>query len=393
MRYRSTAKKAHCVIIAVLAMALVVTACSSSKGAGSTSSAAAAASSASSSSSVVSADQMVQNVVAPVTFTGPGHPFKVSSSLKGKTLYFISAALSYQFTQIVLSGMRAAAAEVGLKVVALDANGDATVASRQIQQAISLKVAGIAIANFPYSVLAAPIKSAKAAGIPVFDLFDGDPGLPSPAQASIGVVANATFCYSCAGRQLAAIAVSQSKGNVHAALINSPDVTAATLEANAFKSELLTMCPTCSVTEYGVPLAQWTTQLPSTATSAVQNPKVNFIVPVFSGMGDIMQPNLLAANVAGRVSEISYSATTASLQALQKKQLVTAVLDAPEAWMGWGVMDQVFRVLSGVPAVATENVPNRAFTAVNVADANPEAPNYGTADFRSGYLKLWGLGS
>jgi ribose transport system substrate-binding protein len=289
--------------------------------------------------------------------------------------------------------MKAAADKVGLKIVALDAKGDPTVGSRQIEQGISLKVAGIAIANFPSSLLAAPIKDAKAAGIPVFDLFDGDPSLPSADQAGIGVVANATFCYSCAGKQLAAIAVSQSKGKVNAAVINSPDVTAATLEANAFKSELATLCPSCTAKIYGVPLAQWGAQLPSTATSAVQDPKVNFIVPVFSGMGDIMQPNLLAANVEGRVSEISYSATTASLQALQKKQLVTAVLDAPEAWMGWAVMDQVFRVLSGESAVADEKVPNRAFTEANVSDANPTAPNYGSADFQSGYLKLWGLAS
>jgi ribose transport system substrate-binding protein len=330
-------------------------------------------------------------VTAPVAFTGPGHPFKVSSSLRGKTFYFISAALSYQFTQIVLSGMKAAADKVGLNIVALDAKGDATVGSRQIEQGISLHVAGIAIANFPYSVMAAPIRDAKAAGIPVFDLFDSDPGLPTADQSSIGVAANVTFCYSCAGKQLAALAVSQSQGKVNAAVINSPDVTVATLEANAFKSRLTTLCPSCKAKIYGVPLAQWATQLPSTATSAVQDPSVNFIVPVFSGMGDIMQANLLAANVSGRVSEISYSATTASLQALQKKQLVTAVLDAPEAWMGWAVMDQVFRVLSGVPPVADEKVPTRAFTSANVADANPTAPNYGTADFQGGYLKLWGL--
>jgi ribose transport system substrate-binding protein len=389
MRHRSAAMKVRFAAAMLLAVAMLATACSSGKASGDS---ARNASSNSADAGVAAATETVNSVVAPVSFTGPGQPFQVGTQLNGKTFYFISAALSYQFTQLILSGMQAAAGKVGLKVVALDAKGDATVANRQIEQAISLKVAGIAIANFPYSVVAAPIKAAKAAGIPVFDLFDGDPGLPSAEAAATGVVANVTFCYSCAGKQLAAMAVTQSKGNVHAALINSPDVTPATIEADSFKSELAKLCSRCNVKEYGVPLAQWVTQLPSVATSAVQDPKVNFIVPVFSGMGDIMQPSLLAANVQGRVSELSYSSTTPSLQALQKKQLVTGVLDAPEVWMGWAVMDQVFRVLTGHAPVPSENVPNRAFTATNVSDANPEAPNYGTADFQGGYLKLWGLG-
>ena len=55
-------------------------------------------------------------------------------------------------------------------------------------------------------------------------------------------------------------------------------------------------------------------------------------------------------------------------------------------------MDQYFRALTGAEAAPDEHVGNRAFTAANLADADPDAgANYGGVDFRAEYLALWGL--
>jgi ribose transport system substrate-binding protein len=382
---RRNGSKTLCLAVLVTVAALVTTACGSDK-------ASRATAVEKSGDKVQEASAVLDALLAPLSFKSPGDPIKVGNKLNGKTIYFISAALEYEFTQLVLSGMNAAAAKAGVKIVALDAKGDTATASRQIAQAISQKASGIAIMNFPAKVLAEPLKDAKAAGIPVFDVFDGDEGLPTAEEAEIGVVAKVSFCFSCAGKQLAAMAVVQGKGKVNAALVTVPDVTAAVIEASAFKAELARLCSDCKVKEYGAPTARWATQLPSIGTAAVQDPNVNFVVPMFTVLNDFMKPSLLAAGSQGRVSVISYSAPKSAIQDFRKNVLITGLLGTPELWMGWGVMDQVFRVLTGGQPVAAEKVPNRAFTAANAQDADPvNGAKYTDTDFASEYLKLWGL--
>src|SRR4051812_8493454 len=111
MRNRSMARRVRGLTAAMTAAALLAAGCSSSgnSSGSSTGTSTNQGTAAPASGGTATADKTVADVTAPVAFTGPGNPFKVTTSLRGKTFYFISAALSYQFTQIVLSGMKAAA--------------------------------------------------------------------------------------------------------------------------------------------------------------------------------------------------------------------------------------------------------------------------------------------
>lgn len=372
-------------LAAGLAAALLLSACSKDPAAGDTG--------ATGSANVTEAQSILDQLTKPLEFHAPGPAFDVGTKAQGKTLYFISAALGFEFTQNVLKGMQAAADEVGMSIVALDAKGDTSTASRQIQQAISQNAAAIAIMSFSAESLAAPLREAKAAGIPVIDVFDGDPGFPTPEQADIGVVGKASYCYTCFGQQLAAMAVAQGNGDVNAALVGVPDTPAAVLESEGFKSELKRLCPGCKVKEYGSSTAQWGTEVPSIGTAIGQNPNFNFVVPVFAILGDLMKPSLLAAGAEDRLSIVTVNASKTTMADLRNKELITGIVGSPEIWMGWATMDQVLRVLTGEPAVEDSKVENRAFTSANLEDANPDAgANYGPVDFAAEYLKLWGLG-
>ncbi|WP_459986128.1 sugar ABC transporter substrate-binding protein [Nocardioides sp. AN3] len=339
------------------------------------------------------AQSILDQLIKPLEFHAPGPAFDVGTKAQGKKLYFISAALGYEFTQNVLKGMQAAADKVGMTIVALDAKGDTSTASRQIQQAISQDAAAIAIMSFSAESLAAPLRDAKAAGIPVVDVFDGDPGLPTAKQAEIGVVGKASYCYTCFGKQLAAMAVAQSKGKVNAALVGVPDTPAAVLESEGFKSELKRLCPSCKVKEYGSSTAQWGTEVPSIGTAIGQDPSFNFVVPVFAILGDLMKPSLLAAGAEKRLSIVTVNASKTTMADLRNKELITGIVGSPEVWMGWATMDQVLRVMTGQPAAVDSKVENRAFTSANLEDANPDTGAvYGDVDFAAEYLKLWGLG-
>ena len=370
---------------AAIAAMVVLSSCSAEPAASDTS--------ATSDAKVEEAQAILDELIKPLEFKAPGPPFEVGDTASGETLYFISAALGYEFTQNVLKGMQAGADEVGMEIVALDAKGDTSTASRQIQQAISQDAAAIAIMSFSAESLAAPLREAKAAGIPVIDVFDGDPGFPTEEQADIGVVGKASYCYTCFGEQLAAMAVAQGEGDVNAALVGVPDTPAAVLEAEGFKAELDRLCPDCTVKEYGSNTAQWGTEVPSIGTAIGQDQEINFVVPVFAILGDLMKPSLLAAGADERVSMITVNASQTTMADLQKGELITGIVGSPEIWMGWAVMDQVLRVLTGQEAVEDSLVENRAFTEANLEDADPEAgASYGDVDFAAEYLKLWGLG-
>lgn len=372
-------------VAAALASALLLSACSNDPAKGSPG--------ATGSAKVAEAQGILDQLTKPLEFHAPGPAFDVGTQAQGKTLYFISAALGFEFTQNVLQGMQSAADEVGMSIVALDAKGDTSTASRQIQQAISQNAAAIAIMSFSAESLAAPLRDAKAAGIPVIDVFDGDPGLPTAEQADIGVVGKASYCYTCFGKQLAAMAVAQGNGNVNAALVGVPDTPAAVLESEGFKSELARLCPGCTVKEYGSSTAQWGTEVPSIGTAIGQNPRFNFVVPVWAILGDLMKPSLLAAGADKRLSIVTVNASKTTMADLRNEELITGIVGSPEIWMGWATMDQVLRVLTGQPAVADSKVENRAFTSANLQDADPDTgASYGEVDFAAEYLKLWGLG-
>jgi ribose transport system substrate-binding protein len=368
-----------------IALALVGTACSSTKTSSSPS--------ASTGANVTEAQGIVDQLEAPLAFTPPGPAINVGDAARGKTLYFVTSSLNFPFTQSVLQGMKEGAEAVGMKIVALDAKGDASTAARQLDQAISQRAAAIALMDFPTDVLRAPIQSARDAGIPVIQMFEGDPGVPSSEEKSVGVFGLVTYCYSCAGKQMAAMAVAQSKGDVNAVVVNVPEVGGAVLETEGFKTELQRLCPSCTVKSVDAPISQWSTQLPSIGASSIQDASVNFVVPVFDAMVGLMKTSMLAGGASGRVSVLSYNATVPAMQDLAKGELITGDVGSPNVWLGWGVIDQVLRALTGNEPV-DEHVGNRGFTRANIAefDLQDDSKWYGDADFRAGFLKLWGVG-
>ena len=78
---------------------------------------------------------------------------------------------------------------------------------------------------------------------------------------------------------------------------------------------------------------------------------------------------------------------------LRQNDVVSFDVGESFSWLGYALADQVLRSLSGVPTLANEQAPVRAFWSGNIAAVgNPPAVNvgYGNA-FVAGYAKLWGL--
>jgi ribose transport system substrate-binding protein len=348
------------------------------------------------SAGVSEARAIVRQLERPVKWQKPGPAFKLGNRVRGKTVYFLANGLSFPFVQNLLAGLKEAARVGHMGVLVGDGNGSVPKAASLIEQAVGRRANVIVDEGFPSSQLSAPIQRARAARIPVIEIGSGTPGLPPAGVRRIGVSAWVTFCYGCAGRQMADSAVAQSGGHVDGLIVNVPGISVAQTETNAILSELHRLCPnTCKAKVVDAPLAEWSTLLPSLTSSNIQrDTSLNYLFPLFDSMVALMGPSVTRLSAQSRVKFVSYNATLPPMQQLKQGQLVAGDIGSPQHWLGWAIMDQTFRILTHQPVVANEKIPNRLFDATNIGSVNLKASEdtwYGPTNFRQKYRKLWGM--
>jgi len=344
--------------------------------------------------SVDEAKRLLTEDEKPVEFEAAGPPIDVGDQLEGKTYFQIVNGLEFPFTQGVVKGAKDAAEVLGMEVVVTDGAGSTSKAARLVDQAIGRDVDALAIYGFDDAALDAPIQEAKDAGIPVVMVASQDQAPPTPEQTERGVEAVASFSYSGAGRAAANWMVADSDGEVNVVVFDVPDIGASAAEKGAFYDQLEALCPDCETTEVDSPLAQWQSGLPNQTTSAIQqDPNVNYLFPMYDGMVFSMIPAVNRANAQDRVKITTYNASEPLLADIKNgKPPMGSDIGGSTEWVGWALMDQGARLLIGEDPVDDVKVPNRTFTERNMSGLDPAAGQqelYG-ADFKAGYMELWG---
>ncbi|MGH3864777.1 MAG: sugar ABC transporter substrate-binding protein [Pseudonocardiaceae bacterium] len=316
----------------------------------------------------------------------------VGTGEQGKRVAVITKDIN-GFIQSIKDGISAAAGKAGMTTLGSNPAGSAADVARQISQAIAQHASAIITVGFTSAEIAAPLQQAHSAGIPVVQLFVTDPGAP---PASSGVFGYVSPCYTCIGAAMADIVIHDSGGRANTVVVNAPDVGIATLESNGFTAEMSQHCPSCTTTVADAPIAQWGTQIPSIATAAAADPKVNYVVPVFDTASPLIVPALVAANATARVKLVSSNGDQAQLADMKNASTPRWVgnIGVSGAWIGWASMDEVLRALTNHPPLADEKIGFRAFTPTNIGSIDlSQNPStwYGGTDFAAHYLTLWGL--
>lgn len=329
---------------------------------------------------------------AAFQFTGPS--IAVGDQLKGKRIYAIGNGLKFFFVQNWLSGVKEAAEALGMTVTAVDASANDP--AGLIEQGVAQGYDVILLQSVDSATMAAPLADAKAAGIPVIELTTSDPQLPSAEAKARGIYGYVTFCYSCAGKQMAAFVVADGGGNTSAVIYDVPGLVVSEAMVKAFQSEVTRLCPTCHVEVINAPFAQWSDLQTLTGTAIEGNAGAErlYLVPVFDAMVPIGVAAAVAEKAAGdRVKIVTYNGTDAGLPGVANGT-VAADIGGPQVWLGWATVDQVARALIGVDAAPNEMLPHRIFSSANIKDVDLKATEdtwYGGTDFRAEYKKLWGL--
>jgi ribose transport system substrate-binding protein len=207
------------------------------------------------------------------------------------------------------------------------------------------------------------------------------------------VVGAATINGVAVGRILADWTIAQSNGKAHVAIVTHEGVLGTAQEVGGIQSELKRLCPACSSTVANLPFTQINTEEQLTETLITDNPKLNFIIPVYDFELAVMNPAVTATHAQGRVQLASFNALPNILQLMAQNTAIKADVGSPNEWFGYSIADQVLRVLSGAKPVSSENNPLRLFVPSNLKGLNlkSESPAwYGNVNFINRYNRLWG---
>lgn len=339
---------------------------------------------------VSEAKERLQAAMAEPEWKQPGPAFDASKAT-GKKVLFIGVDSSIPVVQTIYKAFAEAAAEVGVQANQFDGKGQVSEFNRGMETAISQSYDAVILLSISPKLVAGAVAEADRAGVKVIESINGDPGkvqLP-------GVSASVSFCYSCAGKQMADYVIADSGGDANGTIFVSEEVTSGTDAVKGLMSEFDELCAECDFDTENVPIAEWSKRLPTlTRSTLLSNPETNYMIPLYDGMAISIVPAVLQANKPD-VKVVSFNATPSVMEMMNEGEVMAADVGGANVWLGWGLADQTFRVLAGVPPVKDENIPLRMFTQENLDEIDlggPEVDWYGKADFKGNYKKLWKTG-
>jgi ribose transport system substrate-binding protein len=344
-------------------------------------------------SGVAQAKAWVAQLEKPVSKGPPGPNFN-ASSLKGKKVWFVSLALSINYSQQVTRGVEEAGKALGLKIKTFDGKFSPAEVSRGIQLAVQDKADAIIVHSLPPAVVAPAITRAHAAGVKIIAAEIQNPGPPLPGTPKT-VDAIAGHSYSVPTKTMASEVVADSNGKANVIFLSANDIGPGSKQGTAtFVSTMHKLCPSCKVQVTDAPVAQWSGLTTRIASILRSNPQINYVVPIFDGMAVYLVPGIRSAGAQNRVKIVSGDATASVLSNVKSHNVVIGDVGQPNVWTGWAIVDQTARVLSGQKPLPDVGIPYRLFTAKNVGnlDLKGDPTNwYGKVDFRGDYKRIWGV--
>jgi len=383
------------VVASALAAALVAAGCGSGDDSAENASATPAASSEATSPNMAQAKKAIEEAEAIPEFTLDAPAFDASKA-KGKTLFLVPITSNDQFAAAIDKEMKILGDELGLKVVEFNNQGSPTEWAKGIDQAISQKADAIAmIAGGDPALVLPQLKRAKAAGIPaIISHYYQSGEVPKNVSDVMAAFVQGTFHQ--AGRLMANYAYVNTDGEPYPLIVEAAEAAPSAGMVKAIKDELKSLCPDCSSKTINVPVADWATKMRGAVQSAlVQDPKINYVLPLYDSMSIGAQAGVMAAGKKTPIA--SYNGTPAVLKLIQDGDIVQ--MDAGENvnWIAYATMDQALRLLSGEPPVPdsdnNQRLPLRVFDDNNIDEAgSPPVAGKGYGDaYVDGYRKLWGL--
>lgn len=340
------------------------------------------------------AKKLVAQYGGPVAWSAPG-PSIDGSKAKGKTVAYIPIIGNIPYTVEVSGAFKEAMKALGVKVVFFGGTaGTPDSWSKAVEEAIGQKVDAIVLQGVNPGLIAPAISDANKAHIPIVEGFTHNLG----EAHSKGVNVELTYDSFLIGKMMGDYAVAATDGKAKSVVFYDTDTPVTKALTDGINSEFKRLCPsTCSTKIDNLVVADWATKLPLLTRTAVTDPSVNVLFPLFDGEVSYVIPSVHAAGAQDRVKVISFNATSGVMKYLANKDVLAADVGDPLQWVGYQFADQAVRLLLGLPTAnpKKETAPIRLFTTDNFSSSTIKQPEwkwYGPTDFRAEFRKLWNVG-
>jgi ribose transport system substrate-binding protein len=287
-----------------------------------------------------------------------------------------------------------AAALIGWKYKAITVAATPEGIQQAFDSALQLSPAPAVIEEAGYDVATfkTQLAEAKQRGIDVVTDSATAPAGPDGISATI----NAPAAAYTDGKIMAAYAIGESNGNVHAASFNISSITVINNFVTGFQAGLKEWCSSCTDMVVNQQESDLGTDLPQNVVSALQaNPSVNYAVFSFGDMTEGVDQALRVAGLASKVKIIGQTADTSNIAAI-KAGTEDAFVSFNNPLLGFETVDAAARLTEGMtePASTASWLPEQIITKANVGSilVDSSGQYYGIQNYADDYKALWNVG-
>jgi ribose transport system substrate-binding protein len=353
----------------------------------------------SSSAGVAQAQAYVTRVSKPTTNFPPPGPAINTSSLKGKSVWYIPISLSVPVFAISNGTLQTALSKVGITEHSCSGEANPSATAACINQAVARGAGAIITDGIPVALASNAFANAESHHIPVLiaDQLPPAAGTPGAVQG----YGNDKLAYS--PQQAAALVeaeaywtIADSKGHANVLLMPYTD-SPSTLSYDASTEAIFKRdCPGCTLAIQKIGIANPTLVPSQTSSALLSHPNTQYVLPEFDAL---LQGNEAGIQQSGFASKVKVVTSAGDLPALQAIKSGRIAVDAGEdfPYEGWDNADEAMRMMLGKPIV-TEKPPLRLFTPVNVSSfsltpaAQASGAWYGSQAYMPMFEHLWGVG-
>ncbi len=392
VRLAATAACAGVVLLGAACSSSSSTPASSSPASASPSSGSSSAAAAQGSGNAGSGTQSLvkQDLAVPAQFTDSAPPVTGVAKLKGDKILYVPISLQIGVFQSTLASMQQAASHVGITVSGCDGKFGPAGAAACVNQALAEHVNAVVLDNIPVVLIGQGLHQLEAAHIAVLeDQANPTPGNDQLAYLNLGGVtvidSMADWIAADSGGKADALIIEQNDTPQQVAYVN-----------NDLLPEFKKTCPACKTKVIAMATDQLHNLPTQVETALVQDPSVNYVVSEFDSNVPYVVQGLKNSPLAGKVKIAGALGDISSLQRVKSGQQAYDALASVE-FGGWAYIDDVLRMLTGMPPATSISPPWRAFDASNVGSVTVSAANvandgiFGGNTYSKVFLKLWGV--
>jgi ribose transport system substrate-binding protein len=329
---------------------------------------------------------------------------------KNQTVWVLSCSQSAPGCAVPAAAVAEAGKAIGWKVKILDGKFDPATWNTLIRSAAAAKPDALILDAVDCAATKASLEAAKQAGVKVFGFYSfdcddkytgGQPVFDASLDFGSANGSDSTsyggFIENTFAKAQAAYAIAKTTGKANIIQFYETDVAVAHHLGDGYNLWISKWCSDCKV--WKVPFTGQdlvTGKLQAKAAAALTRyPTANVIsapydATILLGIG----PAVAAAKASGRKLMLTGGEGLGPNVALIHKGTQDFAAGLASAWVGWASIDGVIRMLDGKPQVdeglgsggidSSHNLP----TKTPFYDGNPRSQ-----DYRSVYLKLWGVNS